>query len=367
MRNTFGNHITVTLFGESHGKAIGAVIDGLPSGVHIDYELMADMMDKRKAFGTISTGRREDDIPEFVSGIKNGYTEGTPVAFFIRNKEQHSHDYDALKDIARPSHADYTGHIHYRGYEDASGGGHFSGRLTAPLVAAGAICMHMLETKGIHIGTHIARLKDIEDRPFDEQNLNADIETVNHKRFAVLDDKKGEAMIALIQSARSQQDSVGGILDTAVTGLEPGIGEPEFDSLESVLSHAMFSIPAVKGIAFGLGFGFADLFGSEANDPFRIDDQNHIVTETNHNGGINGGISNGMPIRFHTVIKPTPSISQKQKTVNYVKKEETDIEIAGRHDPAIIHRARVVVDSMSAIVLTDFLMERHGQLYFGGE
>lgn len=366
MKNTFGNHLTITLFGESHGKAIGAVIDGLPPGVKVDYELMADMMEKRKAAGTISTGRREDDIPEFVSGLKDGYTEGTPVAFLIANQKQHSSDYNALKDIARPGHADYTGHIKYRGYEDASGGGHFSGRLTAPLVAAGSICMHMLNTKGIRIGTHIARLKDIEDRPFHEDDLSADLDLLDQRRFAVLDEKKGEAMIALINEAREEQDSVGGILDTAVIGMDAGIGEPEFDSVESMLSHAMFSIPAIKGIEFGEGFGFADLCGSEANDPFEIRD-GKIVTTTNHNGGINGGITNGMPIRFRTVVKPTPSIARKQKTVNYVTKKDTDLEIHGRHDPAIIHRARVVVDAMTAITLTDLLMERYGTLYFGGE
>ena len=366
MKNTFGNHLTVTLFGESHGKAIGAVIDGLPPGVKIDYELMADMMEKRKAAGTISTGRREEDIPEFVSGIKDGYTEGTPVAFFIPNQNQHSSDYNDLKDTARPGHADYTGHIKYRGYEDASGGGHFSGRLTAPLVAAGSICVHMLNTKGIRIGTHIARLKDIEDRPFNEGDLSSDIDILDHKRFATLDEKKGEAMIALINAAREEKDSVGGILDTAVIGLEPGIGEPEFDSVEADLSHAIFSIPAVKGIEFGSGFGFADLYGSEANDPFTVRN-GKIVTTTNHNGGINGGITNGMPIRFRTVIKPTPSIARKQNTVDYVQKKEKELEIHGRHDPAIIHRARVVVDAMTAITLTDLMMERYGELYFGGE
>lgn len=366
MKNTFGNHLTVTLFGESHGKAIGAVIDGLPPGVKIDYELMADMMEKRKAAGTISTGRREEDIPEFVSGIKDGYTEGTPVAFFIQNKNQNSSDYNELKDIARPGHADYAGHIKYRGYEDASGGGHFSGRLTAPIVAAGSICMHMLNTKGIRIGTHIAKLKDIEDRPFDEENLSSDLDILDQRRFAALDEKKGEAMIALINAAREDQNSVGGILDTAVIGLEAGIGEPEFDSVESELSHAMFSIPAVKGIEFGSGFEFADLYGSEANDSFVLKN-GKIVTATNHNGGINGGITNGMPIRFRTVIKPTPSISRKQQTVDYVQKKEKSIEIHGRHDPAIIHRARIVVDAMTAITLTDLLLERHGSLYFGGE
>lgn len=366
MKNTFGNHITITLFGESHGESVGAVIDGMPSGVKIDYELMADMMDQRRAAGAVSTARREDDLPEILSGVKDGYSEGTPIALLIHNKNVHSSDYAELINTPRPGHADYTGHIKYRGYEDASGGGHFSGRLTAPIVAAGAICMHMLNTKGIAVGTHIAKLKDIEDIPFDEDHLKEDIELLRQRKFPALDEKRGEAMIASILACREDQDSIGGILDTAVIGLQAGVGEPEFDSLESVLSHAMFSIPAVKGIEFGEGFHFADLYGSQANDAFGIHD-GRIVTKTNHNGGINGGISNGMPIRFRTVVKPTPSIAKQQDTVDYASMQEKTLSITGRHDPAVIHRARVVVDALTAIVLTDFLLERYGSVYFGDE
>lgn len=366
MRNTIGNHITLTLFGESHGSAIGAVLDGVPAGVMINKDLIMDMMAKRKATGTISTGRKEDDIPSFLSGIKNGYTEGTPIAFIIENKNVHSQDYNALENIARPGHADYTGHIKYRGYEDASGGGHFSGRLTAPIVCAGAICMSMLNEKGIYIGTHILKLKDIEDRPFDENDLKRDIALCNEKTFSVLDEEKGKQMIACIEETRLNKDSVGGILDTAIIGCEAGIGEPEFDSVESALAHALFSIPAIKGVQFGKGFGFAEMLGSEANDPFEVK-EGKIITSANHNGGINGGITNGMPIRFQTVVKPTPSIAKRQNTVNFETKENTTIEIQGRHDPAIIHRARVVVDAMSAFTLADLLLERHGSLYFGGE
>lgn len=366
MKNTFGNNITITLFGESHGQAIGAVIDGVPSGVKIDYDLMTKMMNQRKATGTISTGRKEDDIPEVLSGVKNGYTEGTPIALVIQNKNVHSSDYNALENIARPAHADYAGHIKYRGNEDASGGGHFSGRLTAPIVAAGAICMSMLNEKGIYIGTHISRMMNIGDRPFDEEHLYDDIQICNSKTFSVLDESKGNEMIELINQAREKNDSVGGILDTAIIGMDAGVGEPEFDSVESVLSHALFSIPACKGIQFGSGFDFADMYGSVANDPFRMEND-EIVTTTNHNGGINGGITNGMPIRFKTVFKPTPSIAQSQKTVNFKTKENVDVEIHGRHDPAIIHRARVVVDAMCAITLVDLLMTRYGELYFGSE
>lgn len=366
MNNTIGNHITLTLFGESHGKAIGGVLDGMPPGVKIDEEQIMAMMNKRKAYGSISTGRREEDIPEFLSGIKDGFSEGTPIAFVIRNQNVHKTDYNNLAHIARPGHADYTGHIKYRGYEDASGGGHFSGRLTAVMVTAGAICAHMLEEKGIQIGTHIASLHGISDDAFHEDDLARDIALINSRTFPVLNEEKGQEMISAIEEARKEQDSLGGILDTAVTGLEAGIGEPEFDSLESLLAHAVFSIPAVKGIAFGKGFAFSDLKGSEANDPFRVE-ENRIVTITNHNGGINGGISNGMPIRFQTVIKPTPSIAKLQETVDYEKRENQKIQISGRHDPAIIHRARIVVDAMTAFTLTDLLMERYGTLYFGGE
>lgn len=363
MKNTFGNNITITLFGESHGPSIGVIMDGVPSGVKIDYELMKRMMNQRKAQGTISTGRQEDDIPEILSGVKNGYTEGTPIALVIQNKNVHSSDYNALENIARPSHADYAGHMKYCGYEDASGGGHFSGRLTAPIVAAGAICMSMLNQKGIYIGTHIQKMMQIEDRKFDEENLYEDIQTCNTKLFSVLDDSKGEEMIELINQARKNQDSVGGILDTAIIGMDAGIGEPEFDSVESVLSHALFSIPACKGVIFGSGFALANMYGSQANDSFCMKD-GIVTTKTNHNGGINGGITNGMPIRFQTVFKPTPSISQLQKTVNFKTKEDIEIEIQGRHDPAIIHRARVVVDAMSAITLVDLLIYRFGELYF---
>lgn len=363
MKNTFGNNITITLFGESHGPSIGVIMDGVPSGVKIDYELMKRMMNQRKAQGTISTGRQEDDIPEILSGVKNGYTEGTPIALVIQNKNVHSSDYNALENIARPSHADYAGHMKYCGYEDASGGGHFSGRLTAPIVAAGAICMSMLNQKGIYIGTHIQKMMQIEDRKFDEENLYEDIQTCNTKLFSVLDDSKGEEMIELINQARKNQDSVGGILDTAIIGMDAGIGEPEFDSVESVLSHALFSIPACKGVMFGSGFALANMYGSQANDSFCMKD-GIVTTKTNHNGGINGGITNGMPIRFQTVFKPTPSISQLQKTVNFKTKEDVEIEIQGRHDPAIIHRARVIVDAMSAITLVDLLISRFGELYF---
>ena len=365
-RNTLGKNLTVTIFGESHGPAVGAVIDGLPSGIRIDMDLMTEQMNRRKAAGKISTARHEKDLPEFISGVKDGITEGTPLTLLIRNENVRRSDYAGHLKTPRPSHADYSGHIRYGGFEDASGGGHFSGRLTAPLTAAGAICLQMLRDKGILIGTHIRRLHGIEERHFDETDLLNDIQTVNSRHFAVLQEEKEAEMKALIEQAAAGKDSVGGILETAVYGLEAGIGEPMFDSLESRISQAVFSVPAVKGIQFGSGFAFAGMYGSEANDPFVIRD-GKVQTETNHNGGINGGISNGMPVVFETVIKPTPSIGIRQRTVDLDKNENTTIEIGGRHDPAIIHRARPVIDAVTAIVLADLLMEKYGRAWFEGE
>ena len=366
MKNTFGNNITITLFGESHGPCVGAVLDGVPAGIEIDMDLMKRKLGQRKASSDLSTPRQEDDLPQFLSGLKDGVTEGTPLTIMIPNTKAIRHDYNSLAFRPRPGHADYAADVRYKGYEDKSGGGHFSGRLTAPIVAAGALCTQMLREKGIAIGTHIASLHGISDRPFDEENLNSDIALLDTETFPVLDEEAGEKMKEAIRQARSEQDSLGGILDTAITGIEAGIGEPWFDSVESMLAHAMFSIGGLKGIEFGSGFGFADMKGSEANDPFALKDD-QVVTLTNHNGGLNGGITNGMPIRFRTVIKPTPSISKKQQTVDLKENTETEIEISGRHDPAIIHRARAVVDALSAFVIADLLMSRYGTAYFEGE
>ena len=352
----------MTVFGESHGPAIGGVLDGLPPGLAVDEAYIASQMDLRRAVGKISTGRHEADVPEFLSGVKNGRTEGTPLAFMIRNSDVKRSDYDMLAETARPSHADYTGHVKYSGFQDASGGGHFSGRLTAVITAAGAILRQALEQKGILIGTHIRSLHGIEDDPFLQNELVQQIRILNAKDFAVLNEETGKQMIAEIEHAASLHDSLGGILETAVSGLPAGIGEPMFDSLESRLSHALFSIPAVKGVAFGSGWELAQMYGSEANDAFGIED-GQVITLTNHNGGINGGISNGMPVLFRTVIKPTPSIARSQKTVNFRTMEETEITIKGRHDPAIVQRARVVQDTMTALVLADLLVQHFGLMW----
>lgn len=365
MKNTFGNHISITLFGESHGEAIGAVLDGLPAGFEIDLDKLNWEMEKRKAKGKLSTRRQEADQVQFVSGFFEGKTTGTPLTILIANTNTRSQDYAQLKYRLRPGHADLAAFEKYSGYQDYRGGGHFSGRLTAPIVAAGSICRQILEAKGVHLATHIQSLHGIvdDDFDFDSACLTQQMDILNQKEFPVLNEQAEEKMKEEIQQASANLDSVGGILQTVITDFPAGIGEPFFDSIESTLSHLMFSIPAVKGISFGEGFGFAHLYGSQANDPIIIQD-GVIQTQTNRNGGINGGISNGMPIVFQTCIKPTPSIYQPQHSVNYQTKEDVILEIKGRHDPAIIHRARAVVDALSAFGLLDLWMSHQATTSF---
>ena len=363
MRNTFGNNISITLFGESHGCAIGAVLDGMPGGVEINEGYIEKKLNQRKPYGTISTGRRERDKFHIVSGVKDGYTTGAPITVIIENEDTSSKDYSLFKDTPRPSHADYVASVKYGGYSDERGGGHFSGRLTAPIVVLGAIAQYALIKKGIKIGTHIKSLHGVSDRDF--VSLNEDVDMLDDKLFPVLDKNAESAMTDEITKAAEAGDSVGGTLECCVLGVPAGIGEPWFDTLEGMLSHALFSIPAVKGVEFGLGFGFSDKFGSEASDPF-VTDGEKIFTSTNNNGGINGGISNGMPIIFRVAIKPTPSIFKEQMTVSLSKMENTTLKIEGRHDPAIIHRARAVVDAIAALVIADALVSSAGQTYFGG-
>ena len=357
MKNTFGSSVAVTLFGESHGEYIGAVIDGLAPGIEIDNEYIAHMLTLRRPDGKISTPRKEKDEFKIVSGVVENKTTGTPITILIPNENVQSGDYSQMKTVARPSHADYAAECKYHGYQDSHGGGHFSGRITAALVAAGAICKCALEQKGIYIGTHVKRCAGISDREFIE--LPADIAALNQRTFAVLDENCGEKMREAILAAAADGDSVGGILETAIIGIPEGIGEPWFDTVESMLSHMMFSIPAVKGIEFGAGFALTDMRGSSANDPIRIEN-GKAVTVTNNNGGINGGITNGMPIIFRTAIKPTPTIFKPQSTIDFKTMTETVLEPKGRHDPAIVHRARIVQDAASAIVLCDILAMRFG-------
>ena len=362
MKNTFGNNVAVTLFGESHGEYIGAVIDGLSPGIEINTDYIKEKLSLRRPAGKISTARQEADNFKIVSGLFNGKTTGTPLTILIPNENKKSEDYSDISLIPRPSHADFTAECKYKGFSDPRGGGHFSGRITAALVAAGAVCRLALEQKGIYIGSHIKRCAGIEDKEF--EGLLEDIKTLNQRQFAVLDKRAEEEMNAAILSAAKEGDSVGGVLETAVIGMPEGVGEPWFDTVEGMLSHAVFSIPAVKGIEFGLGFSFADKKGSEANDPFKIEG-GKVVTATNNNGGINGGITNGMPIIFRTVIKPTPTIFKEQNTVDMKTMTETVLNLAGRHDPAIVHRARAVVDSVAALVLADILATHFGTDWLG--
>ena len=361
MKNTFGHSVAVTLFGESHGEAIGAVVDGLAPGIPVDEAFIAAQLDLRRPFGKISTPRQESDPFRIVSGCFNGKTCGTPLTILIPNGDTQSKDYSKTKDLARPGHADLTAQLKYHGYQDYRGGGHFSGRITAALVAAGAIALSALEKKGIRIRSHIRACAGIADRPFagDEQGLLADFEALRGARFPVLDGQAAEQMKARIVEAAEACDSVGGILETAVCGLPAGVGEPWFDTLESVLAHMLFAVPAVKGVEFGDGFALADMRGSTANDPYRVENGRYITT-TNCNGGINGGISNGMPILFRCAFKPTPSIFREQDTVDFVKEENATLALEGRHDPVIVHRAAVVVDNVTALVLCDQLALRYG-------
>lgn len=361
MKNTFGTALSVTLFGESHGPSIGAVLDGLAPGIPVDEAFIARQLTLRRPSDNLSTARREPDPFVIESGVYKGKTTGTPLCIRIPNTDRQSGDY-AFYGKARPGHADYTAYAKYHGFEDPRGGGHFSGRITAALVAAGAIVLSALKGKNILIATHLSRAGKVADRPFG--NFSEDYALLSEKPFPVLDEDAEAAMKAEILAAKADCDSLGGLLETAVIGLPAGLGEPWFDSVESLLSHALFSVPAVKGVEFGDGFALAQMRGSEANDPFRMEGD-AVVSAKNSNGGVNGGITNGMPLLFRCAVKPTPSILQPQQTVDFLTGENTEFTLAGRHDPFIAHRARVAVDSMTALVLADLLTQRYGTDYLG--
>ena len=361
MKNILGSNLTLTLFGESHGEAIGAVIDGISPGIKVDFDEIDRQLSLRRPSGANSTARCEKDEYSIVSGVFEGRTTGTPICIIIQNSAQNSRDYSKTKVLARPGHADFAANEKYHGFQDYRGGGHFSGRITAAIVSAGAILISALRGKGIEIGTHIKSISDICDREF--ENFADDIKYLSDKNFPVLYEKAAEEMNKRILNAKAELDSVGGILETVITGLPAGLGEPWFESAEGKIAQAMFAVGGVKGIEFGKGFDFAKMKGSEANDSFRVED-GKIVTATNNNAGINGGITNGMPVIFRLAVKPTPSIYKKQETIDFVKCENADIEIEGRHDPCIVHRARAVVDALSALVVSDMLIGRYGTDYF---
>ncbi len=364
MKNTFGTSVALTLFGESHGDQIGCVLDGLAPGIAIKEEEIAAALSLRRPMDDLSTARREPDPFRIVSGVFEGRTTGTPLCILIPNLAQRSSDYQKEAPL-RPGHADFSAFAKYHGFQDVRGGGHFSGRITAPLVAAGAILRRALREKGIRIGTHVLTIHGVKDRPF--ENVKNDLDFLDTASFPVFDPEAGEAMKREILSAKAEGDSVGGSLETLVTGLPAGVGEPWFDSVESVLSHALFSIPAVKGVAFGAGEAFAAMRGSQSNDSYFLDENGRVRTRSNHNGGILGGITNGEDLVFSTVIKPTPTISCRQESVILSEKKECTVSFGGRHDPCIVPRARIVQDSVVALVLCDLLAQRFGTDFFGEE
>ena len=366
MKNTLGENFCVTIFGESHGPYIGVVLDGIAPGIDVNKDFINHQLDLRRPSGKISTKRVETDEFILASGVFNDKTTGTPLTILIPNSVQHSKDYEKTATLARPGHADYTANVKYHGFQDFRGGGHFSGRITAALVAAGGIIIPELEKKGIKIGTHIKSLGGIKDRNFED--YQKDIDFLCGTNFPVLDADKSEQMKTLAEKIAAEGDSVGGVLESVILGMPAGVGEPWFGTLESELSYALFSIPAIKGVQFGDGFDMVDSFGSEFNDSLQIVQDNgksKVITKTNHNGGINGGISNGMPILFRCAVKPTPSIYKTQDTIDMSKNENAKLNIQGRHDPAIIHRARIVVDSVAAFVIYDALAGRFGTDFFG--
>lgn len=353
MSNVYGRSIKVSIFGESHGTGIGVIIDGLEPGLEIDMEEVNRQMARRAPGQKLGTTRKEPDQVEILSGIRNGVTCGTPICGVIFNKNTRSQDYEKTKLLLRPSHADYTGHVKYKGFEDFRGGGHFSGRITAPLVFAGALCRQALEKKGVVVGSHIVKLHDIEEPAFTLEDIKADtLNKLATQQVPVLVSDNGEQIAQCIENARSELNSVGGIVETAVMGVPAGLGDPFFDSMESRLAQILFSVPAVKGVSFGCGEEFASMTGAQANDAYTVED-GQVRTVTNNNGGILGGITNGMPITFKTVIKPTPSISRPQQTVNLDTMEPETLEIVGRHDPCIIPRAIPVLEAAAMIAVYD--------------
>lgn len=354
MSGIWGNNIRYSIFGESHGKGIGIVIDGLPAGITLDFEEIRFEMDRRRpGKNKLTTSRRESDEFEILSGYFNERTTGTPLCTIIRNHNQRSKDYEKLKNLMRPGHADYTGHMRYKGYNDYRGGGYFSGRLTAPLVFAGAIAKQILKEKNIIIGSHIYKIGDINDLGLNKVKIDEKLlEDLRKQEFPVLDEKKKALMKNKILEVKREGDSLGGVVEGAIINIPPGLGTPYFGSIESKLASLLFSIPAVKGVGFGAGFNISEMKGSQANDEYYIEN-NIVKTYTNNNGGILGGITNGMPIIFRAVFKPTPSILKQQRTIDISKMENRKIKIEGRHDPCIVPRAVPVVEAVAAMAILD--------------
>jgi len=356
MSSTWGEQVKISIFGESHGEAIGVTLDGLPAGEEIDLDAVAMQMSRRApGRDNTSTPRKESDLPQILSGFLNGRTTGAPLCAIIQNTNTRSGDYANLSVLPRPGHADYTGFVRYGGYNDIRGGGHFSGRLTAPLVFAGAVCRQILLRRGIHIGAHISAIAGVHDTPFDAVAVsNEQLDDLASVYFPLIDRKTEASMRGKIEDARMALDSVGGIVECAVTGMPAGIGNPMFGGVENVLSSILFGVPAVKGVEFGVGFAAAELRGSENNDPFYYENDT-VKTTTNNCGGILGGITNGMPILFRAAVKPTSSIAQEQDTVDLTAKTNAKLNVHGRHDPCIVPRAVPVIEAATAIGILNLL------------
>lgn len=358
MSSNYGDKVKISIFGQSHSEGIGVVIDGLPAGEQIDLEKVNAFMERRapgkKAY---ATPRREADTPEVLSGLFDGKTCGAPLSAVIRNTNTRSGDYDLMKQIPRPAHADYPAMIRHGGHQDFRGGGHFSGRLTAPLCFAGAVCIQLLSRRGIELGAHILSIGGIREAGIDSVKIHADdLARVREKEFPVFDDDLGSKMQQQILAAKAEGDSVGGVVELCVLGLPVGIGEPMFDGVENKLAQAVFGIPAVKGIEFGMGFAAADMRGSEHNDAYYCGTDGQIKTKTNHHGGILGGLTSGMPLVMRVAFKPTASIAKEQESVSFAEHENTRLAIIGRHDPCIVPRALPCVEAAAAVALLDLIL-----------
>ena len=353
MSDMFGEKLKIALFGESHGNGIGAVISGLPAGFTIDFDAIArDMARRAPGNSPLSTPRKEADEVEILSGVFEGKTTGAALAILIRNTNTRSGDYQPH--LPRPSHADYVASVKYDGCHDYRGGGHFSARVTAPLVWAGSLAKQLLAQKGVSLAAHIAHIGSVRDTRFMQPDA-AVLNALQSKPFPVLNDAVADAMAAEVAAAKADCDSIGGVVECAAVGLPVGLGEPFFDSMESKIAHLLFSVPAVKGVEFGDGFALSEMRGSEANDPFRMQD-GRVVTATNHNGGINGGITNGMPLIVRAAFKPTPSIAKEQQTIDLLTGENATLQIHGRHDPCIVPRAVPIVEASVALCLLDAML-----------
>ncbi len=357
MSSTFGKNIKISLFGESHNEAVGITILGLPAGIKLNTSKIQETLDLRKPGGHLSSPRKEPDKLNIISGVFNDFTTGTPLTIIIKNTNQKSSDYEGKQTKLRPSHADYVAYEKYSGFQDFRGGGHFSGRLTAPLVALGAICNQILLNKGITIGSYIKQIGNVKST--DSCQCQEILLELCNKHFPTLKPETQTLMEQEITKAKEANNSVGGIIESTITGVKVGYGEPFFDKLDSYLAHLLISIPAIKGIEFGKGFEFANLYGDEANDNFTTSNDK-IVTTTNNSGGIQGGISNGMPITLRTVVKPTPSIKKPQQTIDYKSKQPISLEINGRHDPCIVPRVIHVQNALIAYGLLDLIITSEG-------